>query len=41
VTRKTNDPCRSALLLIAIENKQTLDETDLNRIILDLEGQIG
>jgi len=33
--------CRGTLLLGATEGKQILDETDLKRVILDLEGQIG
>ena len=41
VARKINNVCRSALLLGATEGKQILDETDLKRVILDLEGQIG
>ena len=40
VARKINNLCRSALLLGATESKQILDETDLKRVILDLEGQI-
>ena len=41
VARKINNLCRGALLLGATEAKQILDETDLKRVILDLEGQIG
>lgn len=41
VARKINNVCRSALLLGATEHKQILDETDLKRVILDLEGQAG
>jgi hypothetical protein len=41
VARKINNLCRNALLLGATENKQILDETDLKRVLLDLEGQIG
>jgi general secretion pathway protein A len=41
VARKINNLCRGALLLGATEGKQILDETDLKRVILDLEGQIG
>jgi type II secretory pathway predicted ATPase ExeA len=41
VARKINNLCRSALLLGATESKQILDETDLKRVILDLEGQVG
>ena len=33
--------CNTLLLLGATENKQILDETDLKRVILDLEGQVG
>jgi len=39
VARRINNLCRSALLLGASEGKQILDETDLKRAILDLEGQ--
>lgn len=38
VARRINNLCRSALLLGASEDKQVLDETDLKRVILDLEG---
>jgi len=41
VARKINNVCRGALLLGATEAKQILDETDLKRVILDLEGQIA
>ena len=41
VARKINNVCRNALLLGVTEQKQILDETDLKRVILDLEGQIG
>ncbi len=41
VARKINNVCRSALLLGATEQKQILDETDLKRVIHDLEGQLG
>ena len=41
VARKINNLCRSALLLGATEGKQILDQTDLKRVLLDLEGQIG
>ena len=41
VARKINNLCRGALLLGATEGKQVLDETDLKRVILDLEGQVG
>jgi type II secretory pathway predicted ATPase ExeA len=38
VARRINNLCRNALLLGASEGKQILDETDLKRVILDLEG---
>ena len=41
VARKINNLCRSALLLGASERKQLLDETDLKRVILDLEGRLA
>lgn len=41
VARKVNNLCRNALLLGATESKLILDETDLKRVIRDLEGQIG
>jgi general secretion pathway protein A len=41
VARKINNLCRTALLLGATEKKTILDETDLKRVIRDLEGQIG
>jgi general secretion pathway protein A len=41
VARKINNLCRGSLLLGATEGKQILDETDLKRVILDLEGQFG
>jgi hypothetical protein len=41
VARKINNLCRTALLLGAAEHKPILDETDLKRVIRDLEGQIG
>jgi general secretion pathway protein A len=41
VARKINNLCRNALLLGATENKSILDEADLKRVILDLEGQLG
>ena len=41
VARKINNLCRGALLLGVTEGKQILDETDLKRVILDLEGQVG
>jgi len=39
VARKINNLCRTALLLGASERKSILDETDLKRVIRDLEGQ--
>jgi type II secretory pathway predicted ATPase ExeA len=39
VARKINNLCRTALLLGASEKKPILDETDLKRVIHDLEGQ--
>jgi general secretion pathway protein A len=41
VARKINNLCRNALLLGATEHKPILDETDLKRVIRDLEGQVG
>lgn len=41
VARRINNLCRSALLLGATESKQILDQADLQRVIHDLEGQIG
>jgi general secretion pathway protein A len=41
VARKINNLCRTALLLGATEQKPILDETDLKRVIRDLEGHIG
>lgn len=41
VARRINNLCRNALLLGVTENKPILDETDLKRVILDLEGQLG
>jgi general secretion pathway protein A len=41
VARKINNLCRTALLLGTTEQKPILDETDLKRVIRDLEGQIG
>ncbi len=41
VARKINNLCRGALLLGASERKQILDDADLKRVILDLEGQFG
>ena len=40
VARKINNLCRSALLLGVSERKQILDETDLKRVIRDLEGPV-
>ena len=40
VPRLINNICRAALLLGATENKQILDETDLKRVLLDLNGQL-
>jgi len=39
VARKINNLCRSALLLGVTEQKQIPDETDLKRVLLDMEGQ--
>jgi general secretion pathway protein A len=41
VARKINNLCRNSLLLGTTEKKPILDETDLKRVIRDLEGQIG
>ena len=41
VARKINNLCRSALLLGVTEQKQILDETDLKRVLLDIEGQFA
>jgi general secretion pathway protein A len=41
VARRINNLCRNALLLGATEQKPILDETDLKRVIRDLDGQIG
>ncbi len=41
VARQINNICRNALLLGATEFKQVLDETDLKRVLLDLEGRIA
>ena len=38
VARRINNTCRGALLLGASEHKQILDDMDLKRVILDLEG---
>lgn len=40
VPRLINNICRAALLLGATEHKQILDETDLKRVLLDLNGQL-
>jgi len=39
VARKIINLCRSALLLGVTEQKQILDETDLKRVLLDMERQ--
>jgi type II secretory pathway predicted ATPase ExeA len=41
VARKINNLCRNALLLGVTEDKRILDETDLKRVLLDLEGRLG
>jgi hypothetical protein len=41
VARQINNLCRSALLLGLTEAKPILDETDLKRVIHDLDGQFG
>ena len=41
VARKINNICRNALLLGVTEQKQVLDQEDLKRVLLDLEGQIA
>jgi general secretion pathway protein A len=41
VARKINNLCRSALLLGVTEQKKILDETDLKRVLLDMEGQFA
>jgi type II secretory pathway predicted ATPase ExeA len=41
VARKINNICRNALLLGATEFKEIIDESDLKRILLDLEGVIA
>ena len=41
VARKINNVCRNALLLGVTEKKQVLDQDDLKRVLLDLEGQIA
>jgi type II secretory pathway predicted ATPase ExeA len=38
LARRINSLCRSALLLGASEGRQVLDEADLKRVTLDLEG---
>jgi general secretion pathway protein A len=40
IARHINNICRAALLLGATENKNVLDETDLKRVLLDLDRQI-
>jgi type II secretory pathway predicted ATPase ExeA len=40
VARRINNLCRNALLLGASEQKPILDETDLKRVIRDLEGKV-
>jgi type II secretory pathway predicted ATPase ExeA len=39
--RHINNVCRAALLLGATENKKILDETDLKRVLLDLDRQLA
>ncbi len=39
--RHINNVCRAALLLGATEHKKILDETDLKRVILDLDRQLA
>ncbi len=39
VARHINNVCRAALLLGVTETKQLLDQTDLKRVLLDLDGQ--
>jgi type II secretory pathway predicted ATPase ExeA len=41
IARKINNICRNALLLGVTEQKQVLDQDDLKRVLLDLEGQIA
>ena len=41
VARRINNLCRTALLLGVTEKKPILDETDLKRVILDLDGKIA
>lgn len=41
IPRLINNICRAALLLGATENKQILDETDLKRVLFDLQQQPG
>ena len=41
IPRLINNICRAALLLGATENKQILDEIDLKRVLLDLNGQLA
>ena len=40
VAGKINNICRNALLLGVTEQKHALDQDDLKRVLLDLEGQI-
>jgi general secretion pathway protein A len=40
VARQINNVCRAALLLGLTENKKILDETDLKRVLLDLDGHL-
>lgn len=40
VARQINNVCRAALLLGVTENKKILDETDLKRVLLDLDGHL-
>jgi len=39
--RHINNVCRAALLLGATEHKKIIDETDLKRVILDLDRQLA
>jgi type II secretory pathway predicted ATPase ExeA len=41
VARKINNLCRNALLLGVTEDKRILDDADLKRVLLDLEGRLG
>ena len=40
VARQINNVCRAALLLGVTEHKKILDETDLKRVLLDLDGHL-